>query len=175
MARVPEPSWEICASRCGLTGSPSSPLSSATSLVSGSQPAASAASSRSSPSATNWRSLSRHLRPASLRTSLSCSLLGLVMVMCGLKRERAPLRWRGALERLSAVRGCLGRRGLAGALGESAEGLGVAHGDVGQHLAVQLDPGQLEAVDERAVAHALLAGSGVDALDPQAAEVALAV
>ena len=40
-----------------------------------------AAASRSSPSATNSRSLSRHLRPASLRISLSWSLLGLVMVI----------------------------------------------------------------------------------------------
>src|SRR4051812_49783565 len=68
-----------------------------------------------------------------------------------------------------------GRRRLAGALGESAEGLGVAHGDVGQHLAVELDAGQLEAVHERAVAHAVLARGGVDAGDPEAAEVALAV
>src|SRR4051812_49918972 len=68
-----------------------------------------------------------------------------------------------------------GRRRLAGALGESAEGLGVAHGDVSQHLAVELDAGELQAVDEGAVAHAVLARSGVDADDPQAAEVALAV
>src|SRR4051812_17732893 len=68
-----------------------------------------------------------------------------------------------------------GRRRLAGALGESAEGLGVAHGDVGQHLAVELDAGQLEAVYERAVAHAVLARGGVDTGDPEAAEVALAV
>ncbi len=36
----------------------------------------------------------------------------------------------------------LGRRGLAGAIDESAEGLGIAHGDVGQNLAVQLHTGQ---------------------------------
>src|SRR5690349_23402419 len=69
----------------------------------------------------------------------------------------------------------LGGRRLAGGIGKSAEGLGVAHGDVGQHLAVELDPGQLEAVDEGAVVHAVLARGGVDAGDPQAAEVALAV
>ena len=38
-----------------------------------------AASIRSSPSATNVRVLSRHLRPASFRTCLSCSLWGLVI------------------------------------------------------------------------------------------------
>src|ERR687896_1575010 len=68
-----------------------------------------------------------------------------------------------------------GRGRLAGALGESAEGLGIAHGDVREHLAVELDPGQLEAVHEGAVAHAVLARGGVDARDPEAAEVALAV
>src|SRR3954453_19866269 len=68
-----------------------------------------------------------------------------------------------------------GRQRLTGALGNSAERLGIAHGDVGQHLAVELAAGQLEAVHEGAVAHALLAGGGVDALDPQPAEVALAV
>ena len=68
-----------------------------------------------------------------------------------------------------------GSRGLAGGVGKSAEGLGVAHGDVGQHLAVQLDAGQRQAVDELRVAHAVLARGGVDAGDPQAAEVALAV
>src|SRR3712207_6433075 len=67
------------------------------------------------------------------------------------------------------------RRSLSGALGESAEGLGIAHGDVGQDLAVQLDAGELQAVHERAVGHALEARGGVDAGDPQAAEVALAV
>src|SRR5919112_4261867 len=75
---------------------------------------------------------------------------------------------------MSALLGGSSRR-LSGGIGKSAERLGVAHGDVGQHLAVELDAGQLEAVDERAVAQAILARGGVDAHDPQAAEVALAV
>src|SRR3954453_9199888 len=74
------------------------------------------------------------------------------------------------------MRSCrLGSRRLPGGLSKSAERLSVADGDVGQHLAVELDLGQAQAVHELAVAHALLAGGGVDALDPQAAEVALAV
>src|SRR3954452_18930416 len=77
--------------------------------------------------------------------------------------------------RVGGLGGCLGRRGLSGALGKSAERLGVAHGDVGQHLAVQLDARQLQAVDERRVRHALGARGGVDARDPEAAEVPLAV
>src|SRR3954447_25313429 len=83
--------------------------------------------------------------------------------------------WRGALERLGGVQVWLGRRGLAGALDESAEGLGVAHGDVGQDLPVQLDARQLQAMDERAVGHALGARGRVDARDPETAEVTLAV
>src|SRR6478609_7064224 len=74
------------------------------------------------------------------------------------------------------MRSCrLGSRRLPGGLGKTSEGLGVADGDVGQHLAVELDLGQAQSVHQLAVAHALLAGGGVDALDPQAAELALAV
>src|SRR5919201_440591 len=67
-----------------------------------------------------------------------------------------------------------GRRPTGG-IRKSAEGLGVPDGDVGQNLAVELDAGQLQSVDEGAVAQAVLAGGGVDANDPQPAEVALAV
>src|SRR3954452_14713105 len=76
-----------------------------------------------------------------------------------------------------SMRSCLasGSRRLPGGLSKTSEGLGVAHGDVGQHLAVELDLGQAQAVHQLAVAHALLAGGGVDPLDPQAAELALAV
>src|SRR5215218_6069398 len=68
-----------------------------------------------------------------------------------------------------------GCRRLTGGLGKSAERLRITHGDVGQDLAVQVDLGQLEAVDELAVGHAVEAGGRVDARDPQAAKVALAV
>src|SRR5436305_14437853 len=75
------------------------------------------------------------------------------------------------------MRSCLasGSRRLPGALGKTSERLGVANGDVGEHLAVELDLGQPQAVHELAVAHALLAGGRVDALDPEPAELALAV
>src|SRR5438105_8039226 len=59
-------------------------------------------------------------------------------------------------------------------LDEGGEGLRVAHGDVGQHLPVELDAGQAKAVDETAVARAVGTGGGVDALDPELAEVAFA-
>src|SRR5690606_16892383 len=46
--------------------------------------------------------------------------------------------------------------------------------EVGEHTAVDRDLGGLEALDEAVVGKALGAGRGVDALDPQLAEVALA-
>ena len=46
------------------------------------------------------------------------------------------------------------------------EGLGLARGEVGEHLAVELDPGALQAVDELRIGEARLARAGVDALDP---------
>ena len=73
------------------TSSPASPEPSATSRTDGCQPAASAASSRSSPSATNSPSLSRHLRPASLRISLRVSLCGLVIMGLGQKKGARPV------------------------------------------------------------------------------------
>src|SRR5687767_2998271 len=55
------------------------------------------------------------------------------------------------------------------------EGRLVHHREVGQHFAVDLDVGALEARHEHAVAHAQLAHRGVDARDPQRAEGALLV
>ena len=49
-----------------------------------------------------------------------------------------------------------------------------ADGELGEHAPVDLDAGQAQALDEPVVGHALGADGGVDALDPQAAEVALA-
>ena len=46
------------------------------------------------------------------------------------------------------------------------KGFRLAHGDIGQNLAVQLDPGLLQAVDELAIGRAMNARGGVDALDP---------
>src|SRR5690606_3364323 len=54
------------------------------------------------------------------------------------------------------------------------EGFRLADGEIGEHLAVDLDPGLAEAVDKSAVGHAELAHGGIDALDPQGTEGALA-
>ena len=72
-----------------------------------------------------------------------------------------------------AWRPCLGGGGL-GHLDQRRERSRVGDGEVGEDLAVDLDAGQAQAGDEAAVAHAVLAGTGVDALDPELAEVTLA-
>ena len=60
-------------------------------------------------------------------------------------------------------------------LGQRAEGGGVVNRQVRQHLAVHLDAGLVQAVHEHAVRQAALACTGVDAHDPQRAELALAL
>src|SRR5690606_19177822 len=69
---------------------------------------------------------------------------------------------------------CL-RSGRLGLLDQRLEGGGLAHGEVGEDLAVERDPGLAQPRDEARVAEALLPGRGVDARDPQAAELGLLV
>src|SRR5690606_21438347 len=53
--------------------------------------------------------------------------------------------------------------GVLGRLDERAERFRLAHGDVGEDLAVELDARLAQARDEARVGHALLARGGVDA------------
>src|ERR1700679_2846251 len=69
--------------------------------------------------------------------------------------------------------GCLGLQRVPGLLDQRAKGRLIAHGDVGEHLAVELDPGGLEALDEAAVADAGRPAGGVQAYDPEGAPFAL--
>src|SRR5215217_2700630 len=69
---------------------------------------------------------------------------------------------------------CSGSGRLPGELGKASEALRIAHGHVGEHLAVELDACLLEAVHELRVAEALEAGRRIDAHDPEPAEVPLA-
>src|SRR6185312_645694 len=87
--------------------------------------------------------------------------------------------WEGASSGYSAFKSV--RRGVLevferdlGLRHEGRKSLRLVDGHVGQHLAVDLDAGLVEAVDEAAIAQAVLAGGGVDALDPERAERALA-
>jgi hypothetical protein len=74
------------------------------------------------------------------------------------------------------------RRGGSGGLGESRldplhqglERLRLANGEIGEHLAVDLDPRPVDAVDELGVSEPVLARAGVDALNPEPAEAAFA-
>src|SRR5687767_5886469 len=62
-----------------------------------------------------------------------------------------------------------------GDLDERRERRGVRDRDVGEDLAVDLDAGGLEPLDEAVVGHAVLTSGGVDAGDPELPEVALAL
>src|SRR5436189_1783551 len=66
-------------------------------------------------------------------------------------------------------------QGGAHLVGERAKRLRISHGDVGQDLPVDLDAGLAEAVDEHVVAHVVLPRGGVDAHDPEPAEIALLI
>src|SRR6478672_11493519 len=85
--------------------------------------------------------------------------------------ERSP--WAPAFAGVTAGQMAL-QRGLH-LLDDLRERGGIVIGDGGQHFAVDLDLGLLQPVDEAAVGEAVVAHRGVDALDPQAPEVALLV
>ena len=60
-------------------------------------------------------------------------------------------------------------------VGACLEGSGAVEGEVGEDLAVDLDTRLVDETHQLRVAEAVLAGSGVDALDPEGAEVAFFV
>src|SRR5690606_14043203 len=64
-------------------------------------------------------------------------------------------------------------KGLLRLLDDRGESAALVHRQVGHDLPVELDPGQLGAVDELRIGQALGADGSVDALDPQGAEVPL--
>jgi len=65
--------------------------------------------------------------------------------------------------------------GAPGDLHDLAEGRGVAHGEVGQDLAVEAHLCLAEPGDQRSVRDAALPGGGVDSDDPELAELSLAL
>src|SRR5262249_55439092 len=68
----------------------------------------------------------------------------------------------------------LGER-LARDLHEGGERRRVGHGEIGEHTPVDLDASRLQALHETVVGQPVRARRGVDALDPEPTEVALAV
>src|SRR5581483_8979205 len=61
----------------------------------------------------------------------------------------------------------------AGLIHQGLEGLGLVNGQIGKHLAVNLDPGLRKPADKSAVGQPVLAAGRVDALNPEGAEIAL--
>src|SRR5437588_1794929 len=68
----------------------------------------------------------------------------------------------------------LGSERLPGGGHKRAERVGIGDGQVGQHLAVEVDLGRPQAGHEAGVRHVVLPAGGVDPDDPQPAELALA-
>src|SRR6185312_16815 len=91
------------------------------------------------------------------------------------RRPKPPPRLLYLISRCRrGVRRSSGQTGLC-FLGDHAKRLDVVHGDVGQDLAVHRDTGLAQAIDQAAVGQAEHARGGVDADDPQRAELALAL
>src|SRR5208282_5945256 len=84
---------------------------------------------------------------------------------------------RPSLDGLPGRGGALRRLGqmALGLFDDRGEGRGLGDCELGQHLAVDLDPGRREAGNEPAVGQPVLARRRVDPLDPQGAELAFAV
>jgi len=64
---------------------------------------------------------------------------------------------------------------LARRFHQSLEGLRLPDGEIGKHLAIHLNTRKREAVDKSPIGQAMFAHTGIDALNPQGAELALAL
>src|SRR5712691_8169558 len=152
-------------------------------------PEASASLTACGPSARNERARFRNARLASWRAARTRGERALVSsgpagpvnadaVMPGSGRCRlprssaAPESGRGRARRRLVVQ--RGQR-LPCHVHQSGEGRRVGDGKLGEHPPVHLDTRDLEALDEPVVGHAVGTGRGIDALDPQPPERALAV
>src|SRR4026208_1468557 len=80
-----------------------------------------------------------------------------------------------ATSRVRAVERPGGSLGALGHFDDAAERGAIADSEIGEDLAVDLDVGTLQAADELAVGHAVLASCCVDADDPQLTHLALAL
>jgi len=64
---------------------------------------------------------------------------------------------------------------LCGNSHDLGEGGGIPYRHVGKHLAIDVNPGLIKAVDEPAVRETMLTGGGIDTDDPQPSEIALSI
>src|SRR5579875_678234 len=158
-------------------------------------PHASASETACGPSARKARARSRNARLVSRRAAFSrgdrtlvCSRLAEVAIN-RLPPSMNRCRWARRVHRglrarwtrrsgrglgLAGLAGVLGQR-LSGHLDQRGERGRVGHGEVGQHPPVNLHTRGLQTLDEPVVRNAVAACRGVDALDPQPPEGALAV
>src|SRR3954468_20461057 len=130
-------------------------------------PPAIAASTACGPSARNCRRSARTDRRLSLRASLTRPLV--LVSTAPVVRGTSGTRSSGGLRCVDV----LGQRGL-GRLHEDGERGRVVDGQVGHHPPVDLDAGEVQALDEPVVGHPVGSSGGIDALDPEPAEVTLA-
>src|SRR3954452_20429049 len=125
------------------------------------------------PSARNSPVRERTERRDSARTDLTRSDRGLVSTGRPGARGACVAGRRRSGGVAGDLRLCLRRDVGAGELHQGGEGGSVVDGEVREDLAVDLDTSGLEALHEPVVRHAVGAGRGIDALDPEATEVAL--
>src|ERR1700712_1418067 len=173
---------------CGVRGSAiaarASSLASSTSTPAAS---AAAASSGNRPNASEVKNTSVTLSGACASTSRttcgpsnSASPVSDRALFCLRPATRLTAALRG-LSITSSGRGGGDRRRRVGGQGrlrrgdEARERGGLVHRQLREDAAVHLDPGEAETLDEAVVREAVRAGRGVDPLDPEATEVALAL
>src|SRR5215217_2355817 len=93
----------------------------------------------------------------------------------GFRAETGPANYMQTTTRTELRGGLLRVDGLAYLLRNRGERFRLPHREVGEHLAIDLDAGGVQSVDEHAVRHVVLPRRGVDTHDPEAAEIALLV
>ena len=122
-------------------------------------------------------SVSQPLLPSErTRTSSSAADIGALEIAPRVSSRRASRSF-GSPSAMAALRGFRGFRGFVEGglrlLRDGRKRIRLIHGEIGKHLAIDFDLGLLQAVDDLAVAQPELARGGVDAGDPERAEVAL--
>src|SRR5262245_45615404 len=159
-------------SRARIASSCSSSSTNSVSIAIGA--ASSASRTPWAPSTRNRRSSSRNAR---FRSRAAAATFGFLVLEITRPPGAPVVRSLDPRGRGTAMRSGGGRLGerVLGLLHERAERRGIVDRQVGEHLAVEFDAGDLQPVHESGVRDAVRADAGVDPGDPQAAELRLAV